>query len=520
MQQQLNKTVVDPNRIMSGPPSLVYAGFEGAASQSQRNLEQARSKFLLDKLTGKLPQRSGLLEPISETRGDSALDEETKANLEITQDQVDKGQASEANKPKKAQKWTDLDKYIELLLDSKSEEETVFLYLNPSKKGDPYDLQVSNYSKKDKERYYTLSGKGLTQYDATGPVDFMSLGQWLIERDSYNHIKELSFFKQFKKWKFMRMWKKTIKYQNRMKAQNALEDKLFMLQDHFHEHLQKHRKLMIEMSSYRFVDSCKKGSGETMTAERFAEAQETQRTKVKQQIEDMSDSARSNVKQCIEKVLKELRDRILGEITLDEQRKKNNPTQSNNTGNMKRKEVNSVYDKLGFPAGMTYGHRSSLRKECIKFLRFAYLVDFLSLEALASIYTGSVEQMNKRLKDLDEEADDRIEEIMVCKFDDTGTQANTAQRGLEPLFYINVTLDDSRELPSEEIKDIQIEDFVLPPRGTSQVEDFDLLAHIEIEEVKEEEEEEDGSEDAEDAEDDIIVPKFRKTTPSIHNYWI
>ena len=75
-------------------------------------------------------------------------------------------------------------------------------------------------------------------------------------------------------------------------------------------------------------------------------------------------------------------------------------------------------------------------------------------------------------------------------------------------------------MPSEEIKDIQIEDFVLPPRGTSQVEDFDLLAHIEIEEVKEEEEEEDGSEDAEDAEDDIIVPKFRKTTPSIHNYWI
>lgn len=31
----LSKTaVMDPSRIMSGPPSLVYAGFEGAASQS------------------------------------------------------------------------------------------------------------------------------------------------------------------------------------------------------------------------------------------------------------------------------------------------------------------------------------------------------------------------------------------------------------------------------------------------------------------------------------------------------
>jgi len=182
---------------------------------------------------------------------------------------------------------------------------------------------------------------------------------------------------------------------------------------------------------------------------------------------------------------------------------------------MKRKEVNSVYDKLGFPAGMTYGHRSSLRKECIKFLRFAYLVDFLSLESLANIYTGSVELMNKRLKDLDEEADDRIEEIMVCKFDDTGTQANTAQRGLEPLFYIGVTLDDSRELPPTEIKDIVIDDFVLPPRGTSVTEDFDLLAHIELEELKEDDEEAEGSEDPEDAEDEVIIPKYRKTTPCI-----
>lgn len=34
---------------------MVYAGFEGGLSLSQKNLEQARTKFLLDKLTGKLP---------------------------------------------------------------------------------------------------------------------------------------------------------------------------------------------------------------------------------------------------------------------------------------------------------------------------------------------------------------------------------------------------------------------------------------------------------------------------------
>ena len=48
--------------------------------------------------------------------------------------------------PKKVeQKWSDLDKYIELLLDSKSEEETVFVYLNTNANGDPYDLLVCSY---------------------------------------------------------------------------------------------------------------------------------------------------------------------------------------------------------------------------------------------------------------------------------------------------------------------------------------------------------------------------------------
>jgi hypothetical protein len=92
----------------------------------------------------------------------------------------------------------------------------------------------------------------------------------LIERDSYNHIKEKYFFKQFKKWKFMRMWKKTIKHQNRMKAQNSLEEKLFMLQDHFSVHLSKHRIFMIEMEKQRFVDLCH--TGDTKTIEDFADA--------------------------------------------------------------------------------------------------------------------------------------------------------------------------------------------------------------------------------------------------------
>jgi len=85
---------------------------------------------------------------------------------------------------------------------------------------------------------------------------------------------------------------------------------------------------------------------------------------------------------------------------------------------MKRKETTDAFDKLGFPAGMTYGHRSSLRKECSRFLRFAYLVDFLTLESLAAIYCSSVKEMIARLHELDDHGTEKLEDVMVMDFDD------------------------------------------------------------------------------------------------------
>ena len=133
--------------------------------------------------------------------------------------------------------WVDLDKFIELLLDSKSEDEIVFIYCNPNPNGDPYDLQVCAYDERNEDKYYTMSGKGLSCHEGDHVTEFISLAQWLINRDSYNHIKELRFFKNSKKWKFMRIWKDTIKKEARKQATNKLKDKLFILHDTFKTHL-------------------------------------------------------------------------------------------------------------------------------------------------------------------------------------------------------------------------------------------------------------------------------------------
>ena len=70
------------------------------------------------------------------------------------------------------------------------------------------------------------------------------------------------------------------------------------------------------------------------------------------------------------------------------------------------------------------------------------------------------------------------------------------------MFLQTVSLNDNKELPAHEIVEVKIDDFVLPPRGTSVEEDFDLLAHIEKEEPKDpnapEEEEESNYGDEDD----------------------
>jgi len=184
---------------------------------------------------------------------------------------------------------------------------------------------------------------------------------------------------------------------------------------------------------------------------------------------------------------------------------------------MKRKASNNVFDKLGFPDGMTYGHRSSLRKYCSRFLRFAYLIDFLSLEALANIYTGSVRAMIERLKGLDDECN--MEEVMKIDYEEQN-QGTGANRGREPLFYVSVELRDDEEIPAAEIEERHIEEFNLPPRGTSKTEDFDPLAHLQLEEPAEPKDEED-SDDGEMKEEQIVVePIIQKTVPRIEKFWL
>jgi hypothetical protein len=142
-------------------------------------------------------------------------------------------------------------------------------------------------------------------------------------------------------------------------------------------------------------------------------------------------------------------------------------------------------------------------------LRFAFLVDFLALESLANIYLGSVDAMIKRLERLDQSCDIKL----ICEGDQSDSNITTAPRGLEPLFYVEVKLDE-RPISASQEASRQIEEFILPPRGTSKVEDFDPIAHLVIEEAVEEEV------DPNEEEEKPVEPIIQRTVPGIDKLWL
>ena len=68
---------------------------------------------------------------------------------------------------------------------------------------------------------------------------------------------------------------------------------------------------------------------------------------------------------------------------------------------------------------------------------------------------------------------------------------------------------------------MQIDDFVLPPRGNSKVEEFDLLAHLELEKPKVDGEDDDEDEDP-GAGGEVLPPDpiFQKQVPNIEKFWL
>ena len=134
----------------------------------------------------------------------------------------------------------------------------------------------------------------------------------------------------------------------------------------------------------------------------------------------------------------------------------------------------SAYDALGFPDNMTYEKRSELRKECSKFLRFAYLVDFVAMESLSKIFIYSVQELEDRLKLLVEQKSD----IFIAK---DPTHKNFSDNDVGPMFQVVIQPQLQMDLITPDCYDIEkINEFIPHPTGNSVPEDFNIKYHVRL----------------------------------------
>lgn len=145
---------------------------------------------------------------------------------------------------------------ITLLQNQPNDTGQYFYLISPEGSG-PYDLrpllELEDHCKLDNyQKFYTLSKKGITTYVDDEPVEFISLNDWIAEKDNYNKIKnpsddggktrKMTFFKRFDRWKVIRMWRKKICNKKRERVSKILQEKLFILHEHLGEVIFKLKK--------------------------------------------------------------------------------------------------------------------------------------------------------------------------------------------------------------------------------------------------------------------------------------
>ena len=105
-----------------------------------------------------------------------------------------------------------------------------------------------------------MSKKGLCYYIENNPKDFQGLNNWLEERSTFDRIKSLNFFKQFRKWKTLKMWNKIILREKIAIYSDALKEKLFFLNDNLRNVILNVKKNISDLEDMRIIGFSSGGS--------------------------------------------------------------------------------------------------------------------------------------------------------------------------------------------------------------------------------------------------------------------
>ena len=365
-------------------------------------------------------------------------------------------------------KLKDIDSFIYLMKEGRINP-AEFIYLVKGSSGDLYNLNIVEFSEITDKQYFTLSEKGVSKFENNMPVEFVSLKDWLKEREQYNSIKQLSFFKKFRRWRTLKKWIKILRAKKKDAVSAKLMDKLFYANPILQSLLLKHKEFCSTIEKMRFVDS--QLNFDIQTLDLFSSAQKRKRTSAIEDLKKFSRDLHENSRAGIRKILENLRNHIMSETSNQNEDKpksndENEKDLKDNTDIMgKGAASKNVFETLGFPEFLNYGHRSLLRNECSRFLRLAYLLDFITIEALGNMYILSAKDLLNRLT-----------HVYNMHDNDINLGVSLKKQVPEPIFLVKIEFNPI-EITEENIRYEEIGE------DLENIEDYDLNIYAEFHQV-------------------------------------
>ena len=184
-----------------------------------------------------------------------------------------------------------------------------FVYYLPSDKENYYELRPKEFKEIAKEKtYYTLSSKGLTVYQDKKQKEFIKLAEWINERQRYNVIAEIPFFKHFKIWRILKMWRKNIFKQKKIAYQNELQSSLLFNNENYNDKLVRHKSYCNSILSLKILDM--KVGLDSNTFQKFQDLQTELRKRTRKKLDDVHDECQKIFENSIKTIFSQVQKKI------------------------------------------------------------------------------------------------------------------------------------------------------------------------------------------------------------------
>ena len=366
-----------------------------------------------------------------------------------------------------------------------------FVYFLPSNNENYYKLTPKTFNDiADKKTYYTLSSKGLTVYIDKKPREFIKLAEWMNERQRYDVIAEIPFFKNFKIWRIITMWRKNIFKQKKIAYQNELQNSLLFNNEDYNTRLIEHKKYCNEILFLKVVDM--KVGLESNSFKKFQDMQIELRKRNKRKLEEIHTKCENNFVTSLKSIFSQVYQKIndlhneqnhnvdekKGGIKKEKKREKTEEKVEEKIDKGSTSDQKTLINEdeiVGFE-NYPYKNKMAVKDECKNFVKLAYLFDYIMLDQLRRMFIFSITDVLTKLDEYNTQPIPPKKENILNKNGEYIKPQILNPNRIVPYFMVQCKLDDK---PIEKLDYIikKVKPFYVKATPDSE---FDPTAHIQI----------------------------------------